>query len=116
MLVARDVAVEVAEQLVTAADREEGRATFDRLAQLRSLRGEVVRDERLLAILAAADVEEVDVADGHRVVHAERAHVELVAARPRPRREHGDVAAVGVDVQVVGIQMTHADLHAAVSQ
>ena len=38
---------------------------------------------------------------------------------PRARArsaKHGDVAAVGVDVQVVGIEMADADLHAAFSQ
>ena len=67
-----------------------------------------MRDERLLAILAAADVEEVDLAGRDRVAEPDRAHVELVAARRGALREHGDVAAVGVDVQVVGIEMPDA--------
>jgi hypothetical protein len=62
LLDARDVPVEAAEQLVAAADGEEGGALLDGLAQRLRLRREVVRDERLLAVLAAADVEEVDLA------------------------------------------------------
>src|SRR5438477_619466 len=49
------VAVEAAEQLIAAADREHGGAAGDRLPQRLALRGEVVRDERLLSILPAAD-------------------------------------------------------------
>src|SRR5262249_37477931 len=66
---------------------------------------------RLLAILAAADVEQIGL--GHLVAESDRKHVELVAARRRPRREHGDVPAVGVDVQAVRIQVADADPHAA---
>ena len=77
---------------------------------------EIVRDERLLAILPAADVEEVDLTRRHRIPHADRQHLELVAALRARSREDGDVAAVGVDVQVVGIEMADADLHAALSQ
>jgi len=61
-------------------------------------------------------LEEVDLADGDGVAHPDRAHVELVASRTRTRREHRDVSTVRVDVEVVGIQMTHDDLHAARSQ
>ena len=67
-----------------------------------------MRDQSLLAILAAADVEEVDLADRYRVAHPDRPHVELVAAQGGALREHGDVAAVGVDVQVVRIEMPDA--------
>ena len=46
-----------------------------------------------------------------RVAHPDRAHVELVAAERCALGEDRDVAAVGVDVQVVGVEMTHADAH-----
>ena len=36
-------------------------------------------------------------------------HVEVVAAPGSPPREHGDVAAIGVDVEVVGVEMADAD-------
>src|SRR5204863_6817444 len=88
---ARHVAVEAPEELVAAADRQRSRTTLDRLAQRRLFRDEVARHERLLAVLAAADVEQVDVADGHSVADADPAHVELVSAYPRALREDGDV-------------------------
>ena len=56
------VAVEAAEQLVAAADREERGAARRPRRAARGLADEVGRDERLLAVLAAADVEEVDAA------------------------------------------------------
>ncbi len=77
---------------------------------------EVGRDERLLTVLPAANVEEVDLAGRHRVADADRPHVELVPAQTRPLGEDRDVPAVGVDVQVVGIEMADPDPHAALSQ
>ena len=116
-LVAGDVAIEAAEQLIAAADGEERLLPARRQHGARSrLPGEVVRDERLLAVLAAADVEEVDLADRHRVADADRAHLELVPAQPGSRGQHGDVPAVGVDVQVVRIEVADPDPHAARSQ
>ena len=53
------VAVVATEQLVAAADGEDGRAAGNSLVHGVRLRGEVDRDERLLAILAAADVQQV---------------------------------------------------------
>ena len=53
------VAVAAPEQLVAAADGEDRHAALDRLLVHRALRGEIRRDQRLLAILAAADVEQV---------------------------------------------------------
>ena len=41
---------------------------------------------------------------------------EADTAPRRPLRQHGHVAAVGVDVQVVGIEVPDDDLHAAASQ
>ena len=114
---AGDVAVEAAEQLVAAADGEEGGAALDSLAQrVRPSSTRSWRDERLLAILAAADVEEVDLAAG---TGSPMPIARTSSSWPRSARalgEHGDVAAVGVDVQVVGIEVADADLHAARSQ
>ena len=54
------VAVEAAEQLVAAADGEDApRRPSTAARSAVGLRGEVDRDERLLAVLAAADVEQV---------------------------------------------------------
>ena len=111
-----DVAIETPEQLVAAAHGEERSTRVGRCAQRLGLLEEVARDERLLAVLAAADIEEVDLAGGHRVAHPDRAHLELVAAQPGALGEHGDVPAVGVDIQVVRIQVADPDSHAALCQ
>ena len=108
-VLAVEAAVAAAEQLVAAADREHGRASLDRLVQRLRLPHEILRDEQLLSILPAADVVEVVLARHDRVAHPERRHLELVAAPRRPPREHGDVAAVGVDVEVVRIEVADAD-------
>src|SRR5581483_12130477 len=112
---AGDVAVGTAEQLVAAAHGENARAAVDRAVQRVALRDEVARDERLLAVLAAADVEEVDTG-GHVVLGPDRDDGQLVAPEPRPLAQNRDVAAVGVDVEVVRVEMADGDLHAADSQ
>src|SRR6185437_15267414 len=78
--------------------------------------GEVTGDHRLLAILAPADVEEVVRPRRERRLERDRVDVELVPARSGPMLEHGDVPPVGVDVEVLGVQMPDADDHAASSQ
>src|SRR5262249_17252224 len=115
-LVAALVAVEPPEQLVAAADGEGGRARGDRGLQRRAKGGERRGDQLLLAILAAADVEEVVLAGLNDAARAERPHLELVAAPGGTTSEDGDVRAVGVDVQVVREQVADDDLHAACSQ
>jgi hypothetical protein len=65
----------------------------------------------LLPILPAADVEEVVGGEVERRADAHRLDVELVAARGGAALEDRDVAAVGVDVQVLRIQMADADDH-----
>jgi hypothetical protein len=49
-------------------------------------------------------------------MEADRSDSELVAAGLCAFREHRDVASVGVDVQVLGIEMRDLDSHAADSQ
>ena len=117
-VLAVEAAVSAAEQLVAAAHREErGAAADDRLDQRLRLRREVLRDEKLLAILPAADVVEVVLARPDRIVHAERRHVELVAPPGSAPLEDRDVAAVGIDVEVLRIEVADADpAHAARSQ
>src|SRR6266550_3667116 len=53
------VAVGAAEELVATADREQCGAARNRRAHALGLRNEVLCDERLFAVLAAADVEKV---------------------------------------------------------
>jgi hypothetical protein len=111
-----EVAVRTAHQLVAAADGEQRRSGRNRLAHAVRLGDEVLRDERLLAVLSAADVEQVVLARTHLLADRHGPQLELVAAPRRAPREDCDVAAVGVDVQVVGIEMSDHDLHAARSQ
>src|SRR5207248_5621846 len=62
-----EIQVRTAEQLVTAADREQRGSARHRLAYAFRLRGQVLRDQRLLAVLAAADVEQVVLPGVHRL-------------------------------------------------
>jgi hypothetical protein len=116
-VLAVEAAVAASEQLIAAADRQKGRAApEDGLLQRLGLRDEVAGDEHLLPVLSAADVVEVVRARLDRVAHPECGHVELVAAERGAPGEDRDVAAVGVDIQVVGIEVAYMDSHAARSQ
>ncbi len=104
------------EQLVAAAHRKERRSRLDRPPEVVAPPCKVGRDEGLLAILAAADVDEVERRRVERVAGLHGCHLERVAAEGRPAREHGDIAAVGVDVEVVRVEVCDADPHGASSQ
>src|SRR5439155_3635662 len=55
-VLAAEAAIAAPQQLIAAADREEGGTSLDNsLLQRAGLRGEVLGDEQLLAVLAAAD-------------------------------------------------------------
>ena len=73
-------AVALAEQLVAAADGEQRDAAVDRLPEHGRAGREVGRDHRLLAVLAAADVEEVVSGRVQRVVHGDGDDAQLVTA------------------------------------
>ena len=73
-------AIPASEELVPATDREEGRSLGDRLTDRRALLRQVGRDQRLLAILAASDVEEIVTADLQWLPHSDRLDDELVTA------------------------------------
>ena len=109
-------AVAAPEQLIAAADGEHGRAGLDGPPQVVAPRREVGGDERLLAILAAADVDEVVRPRLERVTGLDARHLERVPSQGGAPREHGDVAAVGVDVEVVRIEVGDRDPHDASSQ
>ena len=108
--------ITASEKLVAAADGEERRACLDGSTEIGAARCQVGRDQRLLAVLAAADVDEVEGPRLERISGLDRGHLERVPAQRRPTREDGDVAAVGVDVEVVRVEMGDADLHAVSSQ
>jgi hypothetical protein len=113
---AAPIAVEAPEKLVPAADRQDGGARGRRLEDCLPLAGEVGRDERLLAILPASDVEEVVLAGHELSAEVDRAVVELDSTPGGPPLEHGDVAAIGVDVVVLGVVVPDDDLRFAASQ
>ncbi len=106
------VDIPTTEKLVAAADSQQRCAGVHRLLDHRPLLDQVRGDQRLLAVLAATDVEQIVVAGPHFVADRDGRHIELVPAKSRPPRKDRDVAAVGVDVQVLGIEMPNADLHA----
>ena len=114
----RSVAAPVAapEQLVSATDGEHRRAGVDGPPQAVSASSEIGGDERLLAVLAAADVDEVVGPRLERVTGLDAGHLERVPAERSATREHRDIAAVRVDVEVVRIEVGDSDPHDAPSQ
>ena len=78
-----EVAIGAAEELVAAADREQRRTRRDRLAHAVGLCDQVLCHQGLLAILAAADVEQIVLVRIDPLSHGDGADVELV---PAPRR------------------------------
>src|SRR5438094_1178308 len=74
------IAVRPPEELVSPADREQGRAGRRRFANTVRLFDQVLCDQRLLAVLAAADVEQIMLAWIQRVSDGDGPHLELVAA------------------------------------
>src|SRR5262249_16612482 len=108
-----EVAVRAAHELVPAAHGEQRGAAGDRGRPAGGSGDEILGDELLLAVLAAADIEEIVLARLDRLADGDRAHLELVPAPGGASRQHGDVPAVGVDVQVVGIEVADDDSHAA---
>src|SRR6185369_1388782 len=111
----RAVAVRVAEKLVAAAHGQECGSGLHGCDENRALGDEIRRDQGLLAVLTAAHVEEVVLARPDGLAEADRPVVQLDAAPRAPALEDGDVAAVRVDVQVLGIQVPDDELHATAS-
>ena len=73
-------------------------------------------DQRLLAILTTPDVEQVVCARLDCFTHADRLYPDVVTTPGGASGENGNVPAVGVDVQVLRVEVTDRDLHAACSQ
>src|SRR6185437_9239937 len=104
--------VALAEQLVAAADGEEDCAVVDRLRKRRALGlDHVGGDGALVAVLAAADVEEVVRARIDRLALAGAVVDEADPAPFAAPPQKDDVAAVGVDVHLVGVEPEDAKLH-----
>ena len=84
-LVALVPEVAVPEQLVAAADREQRRALGQRLADARHLAAQLVGDQHLVAILAAADEDDVGAVGVEGVAEAHRPRPAGRAPRQRAR-------------------------------
>src|SRR5438067_1065125 len=103
--------VVVAEQLVAAADGEDLGAVLGCLLEVVALvLDEVVVDERLLAVLATAEEEDVDVGEvvGPAALNFFQFWYQAAPFRSFEQRE--DVAAVAVDVHQVGVEPADREL------
>src|SRR3954454_17063191 len=101
----------VAQQLVAAAHREHDLAGVGGAVQGVALdRGHVARAQGLVAVLAAADVEQVVGVGVHGVAEARGVQAESEPAPGAAPLQHEQVAAVGVDVHEVGVQRADAQL------
>ena len=97
--------VRVAEQLVAAADGEHHRAAARGGVERIALRGlHVARDGDLVAVLPAAHVDEIVRVRVEPLAERGGGVLEAEAAPFAAGAEHGDVAAVGVDVHQLGIE------------
>ena len=97
--------VRVAEQLIAAAHGQHDRTAVRRPVERLALGiGHVARDGDLVAVLAAAHVEEVVGVAVERLPEARRGVLEAEAAPLAAGAEHRDVAAVGVDVHQLGVE------------
>ena len=109
-------AIAAPEQLVAAAYGEECGPRLDGSAESSATGGEIGRDERLLAILPAADVDQVERRRVQLVTRLDSGHLEGMTAQRRAADEDCDVAAVGIDVEIVRIEVGDADPHGPSSQ
>ena len=82
----------------------------------RGFLGQVGCDQCLLAILAASDVEQIERSGLQLSPDSDRLDDELVTAQGCAASEHGDVPAVGIDVEVLGVEMADSDRHVVPSQ
>src|ERR1044072_181132 len=102
----------MAEQLVAAADRQQHGAALDRRGAGAALaRDHVGGDHALVAVLPAADVEEVV---GGRIDRNARAGSCVGEPDPAPLAaalQEEDVAAVGVDVHLLRVEAEQPQLH-----
>src|SRR5580765_6611585 len=111
-----EVSIRAPQQLVTAAHREHRGSIGHRPTNVFRLRGQIVRDKGLFAILAASHVQQIVLIRPQRIAERDSTDIQLVAPPRCAPGEDRNVAAVGIDVEVVGIQMPDDDLHAARSQ
>ena len=105
--------VAVPGELVAAAHREHRGAAGDGRVHGLAVPQQVLGDEQLVAILAAADQVQVGGLGVELLADPQRPLLELEAAPLEPPADDLDVAAVGVDREVLGIELAEHELHAA---
>ncbi len=77
---------------------------------------QVLRHHQLVAILAAAEQEEVDLVGVELLAGAQRALDQLDAPPGAALPQHHHVAAVRVDREVLGVELAEHELHVLRSQ
>ena len=101
----------MAEQLVAAADGQHGGAVLDGGRDRLALGGQhVLGDEHLVAVLAATDVDQVVFARIEAIAGTGGRVAEGDAPPFAATLQKDDVAAVGVDVHLLGIEGEQPDL------
>ena len=115
-LAPRLVEVAVAEQLEAAADREHRDAVRDRRAQRGDLRDQGVGDQGLIAILPAADQDDIRGGRVEVLTEPQRRDLHGQTAPAGPLREHAHVAAIAVDGEQLGVDGDDAEHQRASSQ
>ena len=101
--------VGVAEQLISAAHREDHRFSGRRRVERVALDlGQVERAQLLIAVLPAPDVEEISAIGVQPFAEAARGDAEVDSSPPATPLEQEQVAAVGVDVHQVWVERAHA--------
>jgi hypothetical protein len=109
--------VAVAEQLVTPADRQHHGATVNRPRDGVSLGAQHVGcDQALVAVLAAADVDQVRRGPVEFLAQTRRRVVEADPSPLAAPPQEQDVAPVGVDVHLVRVQGQQPQLHHSASK
>ena len=104
--------VSMAHHLVAAADREKHDAVARRRADLSVAAAvEVVEQDLLLKILAAADKDDVIARERGRRAEGHLGHLGAEAAPDKALLHTADVAAIAVEIQDIGIQMADLQFH-----
>ncbi len=102
----------MAKQLIAAAHRKQlGAVLHGALQRFLLELAEVVVDERLLAVLSAAEKEDIDVVHPATGAAPQLHYARLESVPLRSLDQGEDVAAVAVDVHEVGIQPPDGELH-----
>ena len=105
----------MAGQLIAAAHGEHRRPARDGRVQRLAVALQILGHEQLVAVLAAADEVEVGGFGVERLADAQRSLLELEPAPLEPPPDHLDVAAIGVDREVLRVELAEHELHAAAS-